>query len=57
MSEPILGPANDWAEDCMHWWGRILAGTHSHWCYDWDELPIDDTCISEMACCHCYDKE
>jgi len=49
---PIFGPATDWAEDCMHWHGRILNGEKRHWCWDWDGLPIDDTC-DEIQCCHC----
>lgn len=56
MSEkpPTYGPATDWAEDCMVWRGRILTGKKAHWCFDWDELPVDETC-EEIAYCHCYD--
>lgn len=41
-----------WIEDCVHWHGRILTGSDGHWCYCWDELPIDDTC-QEMEACTC----
>ncbi len=33
-----------WREDCLKWRGVILTGKYSHWCFDWDELPIDETC-------------
>lgn len=34
----------DWATDCKHWRGRLLVGRYAHWCPDWDDLPIDETC-------------
>lgn len=34
----------DWEEDCMLWRGVVLTGEHAHWCYDWDGLPVDETC-------------
>jgi len=40
----------DWKEDCMHWHGKVLVGKKSHWCYEWDELPIDETCDEFDAC-------
>ena len=36
--------SKDWIEDCLHWWGKVLDGKNTHWCWDWDDLPIDDTC-------------
>ena len=42
-----------WALDCQHYWGRLLTGTHRHWCPDWDMLPIDETCTTEYSCCTC----
>lgn len=44
--------AAEWERDCKRWHGRILTGRYKHWCPDWDELPIDETC-SEMECCTC----
>lgn len=41
-----------WKEDCMRWRGRVLTGEKSHWCFDWDFLPVDET-TSEIDCCHC----
>lgn len=41
-----------WHEDCQRWWGKLLTGPDGHWCYDWDELPIDATCV-EYQCCTC----
>jgi hypothetical protein len=45
----------DWEEDCMFWHGRILDGEKTHWCPDWDDLPIDDTC-GEFECCTCFNE-
>lgn len=33
--------------------GRILKGQYAHWCTDWDDMPIDETCM-EFASCTCY---
>lgn len=38
-----------WRSDCMKWRGRVLTGEHSHWCIDWDDLPIDET-VPEWPC-------
>jgi hypothetical protein len=45
----------EWKEDCQRWQGRPLVGKFSHWCYDWDELPIDETTY-EFSCCNCFDS-
>jgi hypothetical protein len=42
----------DWEEDCLRWRGCVLTGKHSHWCPDWDYLPIDETC-EEWPCVCC----
>ena len=42
----------DWEEDCLHYHGQVLTGRYKHWCADWDDLPIDDTC-PEFECCTC----
>ena len=44
--------SDDWKEDCLHWWGKVLTGPGAHWCPDWDDLPIDDTC-EEIKSCTC----
>ncbi len=33
-----------------------LTGKYKHWCYDWDDLPIDET-TSEWSGCNCGYKE
>jgi hypothetical protein len=43
MAIPHAG-STDWMEDCMRWRRRVLTGKYRHWCYAWDELPIDETC-------------
>lgn len=37
--------------DCIKWRGRPLTGKFAHWCYDWDGLPVDETCAEFSACC------
>lgn len=49
-----FGPATDFAEDCMLWRGRILTGDDAHFCWDWDGLPVDETC-PEYETCQCAD--
>ena len=48
---------DEWNTDCMKWWKRRLTGEKSHWCNDWDGLPIDETCKDEIACCTCTWEE
>lgn len=47
-----MTPSQEWVEDCMEWWGRVLTGEKAHWCFDWDDLPIDETC-EEYEFCNC----
>ena len=48
--------SEDWKEDCMSCWGKILEGKYRHWCADWDYLAIDETC-HPFAYCNCeYDE-
>jgi hypothetical protein len=35
--------SEQWKRDCLRWRGRVLTGKNSHWCYEWDGLPIDET--------------
>ena len=42
----------EWTTDCMRYHGRVLTGSKSHWCPDWDYLPIDETC-REIEVCFC----
>ena len=46
----------EWQSDCMRWHGRLLKEEHSHYCADWDYLPIDSTCL-EFESCTCWKKE
>jgi hypothetical protein len=41
--EGYEAPAH-WAEDCLKWRHKVLTGRHAHWCFDWDDLPVDETC-------------
>ena len=41
-----------WREDCLREWGRELTGEFGHYCDEWDELPIDETC-REFDVCTC----
>jgi len=42
-----------WEADCIKWWKAVLTGEKKHYCWDWDGLPIDETC-KEFECCTCY---
>lgn len=41
--------AASWQRSCLRWRGKVLTGKQSHWCYEWDELPIDET-MPEWPC-------
>lgn len=45
--------SQEWKDDCMKFYGNVLTGKYAHWCYDWDGLPVDETC-KEFECCNCY---
>jgi hypothetical protein len=45
-----------WEEDCLKYHGRVLTGKYQHWCADWDDLPVDDTC-AELQACTCPKNE
>lgn len=40
---------SDWEKDCIRWRGVVLTGQHWHWCFGWDGLPVDETCL-EWPC-------
>jgi hypothetical protein len=40
---------DEWEEDCLKWRDRVLTGKFAHWCFDWDGLPVDETC-EEWPC-------
>ena len=44
-----------WAEDCRYWRGKVLTGEKAHWCPEWDDLPVDETC-REFKACNCFDE-
>lgn len=48
--------SQEWIDDCMKYWGRVLTGKLGHWCYDWDGLPIDETCEEFSVCC-CFKNQ
>lgn len=45
----MIDPSPEFIEDCIRWRGRVLRGHYAHWCPEWDDLPIDETC-SEWPC-------
>lgn len=51
----ITRPSNDWIEDSLRWRGAVLTGKLAHWCYEFDGLPVDETC-GEIVVCHCFDQ-
>ena len=34
---------DEWKADCMKYRGKVLIGKESHWCYEWDGAPVDET--------------
>ena len=42
-----------WVRDCLRWRRRVLTGKYAHWCFDWDELPIDETTPEWPCACAC----
>lgn len=41
----------EWEQDCMQYRGRVLTGKYGHRCWDWDQLPIDETCEEWPCAC------
>ena len=39
-------------EDCMHHYGKVLTGEFKHFCTEFDYLPIDET-VFEFQFCTC----
>ncbi len=40
----------EWEADCMKYHGKVLTGKDAHWCYDFDHLPVDETCYEYEFC-------
>lgn len=36
--------------------GSYSTAPYLHWCYEWDEMPLDSSCI-EFFCCGCYTEK
>ena len=34
----------EFIDDSRRWRGRVLTGKYAHWCPEWDDLPMDETC-------------
>lgn len=43
----------EWYEVSARYHGRALTGKYAHFCNDWDDLPIDETC-DEIHGCTCW---
>ena len=43
----------EWALECHKYRGRVLIGEKSHYCHDWDGLPVDET-TTEFDYCSCF---
>lgn len=46
-----IGSDDHWTEDCLRFRGHGLFGEYSHWCWDWDGLPVDETCKEWPCAC------
>jgi hypothetical protein len=57
MSDPSKLTDKDfatvWVKECMFFHGRVLEGEKSHYCPEWDFMPIDETCEMEIEICTC----
>jgi hypothetical protein len=45
----IWDASENWINDSVRWRGTVLHGLFTHWCNDWDGLPIDETSL-EFPC-------
>ena len=48
-------PSQAFIEDSLRYRGRALRGVYVHWCPDWDDLPMDESCVEWP--CGCGFKE
>jgi hypothetical protein len=48
-----LVKSRSWTKDCLAFQGRVLTGDWIHWCYEFDALPIDETC-HDFEFCNCF---
>ena len=46
-----------WEDDCRTWRDTVLTGEFSHWCAEFDGLPVDETCDGEWDVCRCVDED
>lgn len=46
----------EWIGDCERFHNRVLEGLYSHFCYDWDMMPIDET-VEEYKYCYCCKED
>ena len=56
ITAPSWLNAKEWTEDCYRWRGVLLTGVLSHWCWDWDMLPVDETTM-EITSCGCFTSQ
>ena len=54
MPDPAPVPATQvwvrtWESECLKWRGVVLTGERAHYCFDYDGLPVDETCV-EWPC-------
>ena len=43
--------SEQWNADSLRWRGRVLTGKYGHWCDDYDDLPVDETCPEWPCAC------
>ena len=51
ITEPPPRTWADWERDCLNWRGMVLMGEWAHWCPDWHDLPMDETCPEWPCTC------
>lgn len=45
-----VGQTEEFKRDSLRERGRILSGRFAHYCYDWDFLTVDETCVEAVSC-------
>ena len=53
LKDMVNTSSTKWVMDCMQFHGKVLSGEKAHWCFDWDDLPIDETLKSYISVCTC----
>lgn len=51
VTAPAVRSWSEWEQDCLTWRGLVLEGQYAHWCPQWEDLPMDETCPEWPCAC------